>query len=222
MRKILYLIILILFNLGLVGCAVKNYTPASLASIPSVPGIYHKVRKGETLWQISKRYNVEAKDIVKANKIPDASRINAGQSLFIPYTSKSSHDISYATEKPEFIWPVKGKVIAYFGMNYNGVKSKGISIKAKEGTDVVAASSGRVSFCDDKVKGRGKTIIIDHDNNFVTVYAHNSELLVKVGDVVKQGQIIAKVGSTGRVKTPQLYFEIRQGHIPKNPFYYLP
>jgi len=221
MRKVSYLI-LILINLGLVGCAARNYTTAPLANIPSVAGIYHKVKKGESLWQISKQYNVEIKDIVKANKIPDTSKINAGQSLFIPYANKFSHNINHTTEEPKFIWPVRGKVIVHFGMNYNGIKSKGISIEAEEGTDVVAASSGKVSFCDDKVKGRGKTIIIDHADGFVTVYAHNSELLVKAGDIVKQGQVIAKVGSTGRANTPQLYFEIRKGHIPKNPFYYLP
>lgn len=107
-------------------------------------------------------------------------------------------------------------------MKYNKVKSKGVRIKAKEGTKIKAARSGEISFCEDKLKGSGKIIIIDHRDGFVTVYAHNSVNLVKVGQRVTQGQMIAKVGSTGRTNTSQLYFEIRKGHIPQNPFYYLP
>ncbi len=222
MKKIIYLLIALILVVSFTGCAAKGYRRPSLANIPSTPGVYHKVKKGETLWKISKEYNVNLEDIVRANKIPDASKVNAGQSVFIPYAGKPVHNTKSAVESSGFIWPVKGKVIVHFGMKYSGVKSKGILIKAKEGDKIVAARGGKVSFCNDKLKGKGKTIIINHEDGFVTVYAHNSENLVSLGERVKQGKVIAKVGTTGRAKIPELYFEIRKGHIPKNPFYYLP
>lgn len=221
MRKIFYSILSFILILTFAGCATKKYQAISTKHLPSIPGIYHKVKKGETLWSISKKYSVDLERIVNINKIPNASKINTGQSLFIPYAKQSS-STTLLSDDSGFIWPVKGKVAIHFGMKCNGVKSKGIYIKAKQNTDVVAIQSGKVSFCDDKLKGRGKTIIINHKDAFVSVYAHNSKNLVKVGDIVNQGQRIAKVGSTGRIQSSQLYFEIRKGHIPKNPFYYLP
>jgi len=72
------------------------------------------------------------------------------------------------------------------------------------------------------MKGFGKTIIIDHGDGFSTVYAYNSQLVVKLGDRVTRKMVIAKIGDTGRAQSPRLHFEIRKNKIPKNPFYYLP
>jgi LysM repeat protein len=217
--KSVLILTLILFITSLYGCARRKYPETKPPELPSVPGIYHTVKRGQTLWNISKMYNVKLEQIVKANKIPDASKINAGQSIFIPYAEEEKiPKDSFST----FIWPVKGKVITHFGMKQNNVKSKGINIKTAPEAKVVAARSGKVSFVDDKVKGKGKTIIIDHGDNFVTVYAHNSKTLVSSGQTVTQGQVIAYTGTTGRVNIPQLYFEIRKQAVPQNPFYYLP
>lgn len=224
-KRISCAIVMVVILINILGCAAKKYSSTKISNIVSVPGIYHKVKRGQTLWGISKAYNVDLQEIVKVNKIPDASKINSEQLIFIPYAEKSTYDENVkgsVNPESDFIWPVKGKLIVHFGMKYDGVKNKGIRIKAKKGIKVKAARSGEVSFCEDKVKGKGKIIIIDHYDGFVTVYAHNSENLVKVGQKVKQGEIIAKVGSTGRTDTAQLYFEIRKGHIPQNPFYYLP
>jgi murein DD-endopeptidase MepM/ murein hydrolase activator NlpD len=81
--------------------------------------------------------------------------------------------------------------------------------------------SGRVIFSEDKVRGFGKTVIIDHGDGIQTVYSHNSEILVKIGEDVRQGKPVAKVGSGGRGNSPYLHFEIRKRHKPQNPFYYL-
>ena len=97
-----------------------------------------------------------------------------------------------------------------------------IDIQARDGMVVAASRSGRVIFSEEKVKGFGKTVIIDHGDGIQTVYSHNSEILVKIGEDVKQAQPIAKVGSTGRGNSPYLHFEIRKRHKPQNPFYYLP
>ena len=217
--------VIAVFILLFCGCAAKKKSMPKISNIASVPGIYHKVANNETLWNISKDYNIRLDDLVAANKIPDASKINSGQLIFIPNAAKDTYteiNKSFSTSDSGFIWPVKGRVLTHFGIRYNGIKSKGIKIKAKEGVKIVAARSGEISFCEDKVKGKGRTIIIDHHDGFITVYAHNSENLVTAGQAVRQGETIAKVGSTGRSETPQLYFEIRKGHKPQNPFYYLP
>lgn len=222
-KKIICLIVLIAMA-SCSGCASRKYSTKT-SNIPSAPGAYHKVKKGETLWGISKIYSLDLKDIIKSNNISDASKISSGQLIFIPCARKTAYDKKQnisITPESDFIWPVKGKVISHFGIKYGEVKSKGIRIKTKEGEDIKAARSGEVSFSEDKVKGKGKTIIIDHKDGFVTVYAHNSENMVSAGQIVTQGDIIAKAGSTGRTDTAQLYFEIRKGHTPQNPFYYLP
>lgn len=202
------------------GCATVSYPPLPLK--PKIPGIYHQVRKGETLWRISQVYRTPIESIVKANRLSDADRIERGQLLFIPYARKAL-DTKLMEEKEEgFIWPLKNKVILFYGAKKDNIREKGINIKGREGEKIVAARSGKVSFCSDYVKGYGKLIIIDHDQNFQTVYAHNSKNLVSVGQEVKQGSVIAEVGCSGRVSTPQLHFEIRENSRPKNPLHYLP
>lgn len=121
-----------------------------------------------------------------------------------------------------FVWPVTGSVISYYGAKFDRVKNKGIDIRAGAGAGVRASESGRVVFCGERLKGFGKTVILDHDGNYQTVYAYNSDLLVKAGDRVEQNHVIARVGKTGRAKEPSLHFEIRKLGEPHNPFHYLP
>ena len=101
------------------------------------------------------------------------------------------------------------------------VKNKGVDIRAIEGSAVRASRAGKVVYCDSQLKGFGKTVILDHGNNYQTVYSYNRDILVKVGDVVEQNTVIAKVGRTGRAREPSLHFEIRRNGEPQNPIYYL-
>ena len=123
--------------------------------------------------------------------------------------------------KGPFIWPVRGDVIVGFGTT-GKTKSKGIDIRTYEGAPVLAAKSGRIVYCDSRLKGFGNTVIIDHGNGLQTVYAYNSEILVKLGDTVDQGSVIAKAGSTGRSDGASLHFEVRKNSEPQNPRNYLP
>ena len=212
----------LLFTFAISGCAtVPVYTPPTAIERPHVPGIYHKVEKGQTLWRISKFYNVKIEDIVRANRIPDAAQISVGQLLFIPNASKITAAES-SFEKSDFIWPVKGKILYFYGSKKDGILNKGIDISTREGTDVVASRAGKVVFYDSKLKGYGKTLIVDHLDGFSTLYAYNSNVLVKAGDQVTQGQVIAKTGSSGRSKGTCLHFQIRKAGKPQNPFYFLP
>lgn len=209
----------------LAGCAARPVVSPPEEITPKAKkgqGVYHKVLKGDTLWRISKTYGVDLEDILASNRISDAERIKVGQVLFIPSSKTVSETVPSAFPHEDFIWPVKGKVISYFGQKKGNLVSKGIDIQAKERALVLASHSGKVTFIDEKVKGYGKTIILDHGDGFQTVYAHNSEILVDIGEKVRRSSPIAKVGSTGRVRIPYLHFEIRKKHKPQNPLHFLP
>jgi murein DD-endopeptidase MepM/ murein hydrolase activator NlpD len=120
-----------------------------------------------------------------------------------------------------FRWPVKGRVIAGFGPKPNGGQNDGINLAVPEGTPVKAADDGVVAYAGNELKGYGNLVLIRHSNGFVSAYAHASELMVKRGDTIKRGQVIANAGQTGNVTSPQLHFEIRKGSTPVDPTKYL-
>lgn len=128
-----------------------------------------------------------------------------------------------ATAKPPpltgdgFMWPVSGTVVQSFGPKANGQRNDGINIKAPEGTPVVAAENGIVVFSGDSIAGFGNMLLIRHAGGFTTAYAHNEALMVTIGQTVKRGQMVAKVGSSGAVTTPQLHFELRAGRKAIDP-----
>ena len=114
-----------------------------------------------------------------------------------------------------FIMPVQGSVVQDPG-------TEAINIIASEGQPVKAVKDGIVTFASDDMAGNGKSIIIKHSDGFLSFYAYNSEILVKLNQAVKQGEIIAKVGKTGRATSPQLHFRLFKNDAPVNPLNYLP
>ncbi|WGR92034.1 peptidoglycan DD-metalloendopeptidase family protein [Bradyrhizobium sp. ISRA443] len=122
---------------------------------------------------------------------------------------------------PTFRWPVRGKVITAYGTKTNGKVNDGINVAVPEGTPVKAAEDGVVAYSGNELKGYGNLVLIRHPNGYVTAYAHASELLVKRGDTIKRGQVIAKSGQSGEVGSPQLHFEIRKGSSPVDPLQFL-
>jgi murein DD-endopeptidase MepM/ murein hydrolase activator NlpD len=214
--KYLFTLILIL---ALTGC--KTVSAPYVADTKTVGGIYHYVKGGETLWSISRLYDVDIKSIINANNIYDTSSINRGQRLLIPGAGKQEEDRKSLSSKDSFVWPVRGTVISYFSSTMDRAKNKGIDIRAQEGSSVRASRAGKVVLCDQWLKGFGKTVMLDHGDNFHTIYAYNSMILVNIGDMVEQNSVIAKAGRTGRAKEPSLHFEIRRDGVPQNPFYYL-
>ncbi len=224
------------------GCTTTKSTsqPSEITDIRAPGGVrYHTVKSGETLWRIARMYGSETETLIRTNGLVDNAAIEPGQVLAIPARISSSREeplskrtkarnrpekrtIQNYTSRESFIWPLKGDIISSFGSIHDKTKNKGVDIRADEGREVVASKGGTVVFYDEKVKGLGKTVIIDHDDGFQTVYAYNSHIFVKTGDIVKQGQVISKVGRTGRAKEPCLHFEVRKNGEPRNPFYYLP
>jgi murein DD-endopeptidase MepM/ murein hydrolase activator NlpD len=122
---------------------------------------------------------------------------------------------------PTFRWPVRGRVVTGYGAKTNGKSNDGINVAVPEGTPVKAAEDGVVAYSGNELKGYGNLVLVRHSNGYVTAYAHASELLVKRGETIKRGQVIAKSGQSGEVGSPQLHFEIRKGSSPVDPLQFL-
>jgi murein DD-endopeptidase MepM/ murein hydrolase activator NlpD len=197
-------------------------------------GVYHTVKRHQTLWRICKTYGVDMNEVARVNRIEDKNRIRVGQRIFIPGAAKvlqvdiyvedittgaKSTTVRYS--KGRFIWPVQGQVTASFGRDGNR-RHDGIDICAPAGTLVRAADSGRVVYSDNRMKGYGNLIIIEHQDAFFTIYAHNKENLVQEEVLVKRGGSIARVGKTGNASGPHVHFEIRKGSRPLDPLRFLP
>jgi len=120
-----------------------------------------------------------------------------------------------------FRWPVQGRVTAGFGTRADGGHNDGIDVAVPQGTSVKAAENGVVAYAGNELKGYGNLVLVRHANNWVSAYANNSELLVKRGEKVRRGQIIAKAGATGAASQPQVHFELRKGSRPVDPTKYM-
>jgi len=120
-----------------------------------------------------------------------------------------------------FLWPVRGRIVSGFGAKAKGYRNDGINIAARRGTIVRASENGTVAYAGNELRGFGNLLLIKHSGGWVSAYAHNAKLLVKRGQRVKKGQVIATVGTSGSVTTPQLHFELRRGRRAKDPRKYL-
>jgi murein DD-endopeptidase MepM/ murein hydrolase activator NlpD len=139
----------------------------------------------------------------------------------VPETKSVTKQAEAAGAMPSFRWPVRGRIIAGFGPRPNGAQNDGINLAVPEGTPIKAAEDGVVAYAGNELKGYGNLVLIRHADGYVSAYANASSLLVKRGDTVKRGQVIAHAGQTGNVSSPQLHFEIRKGSTPVDPAKYL-
>ncbi len=190
---------------------------------PEAVGVYHIVTRGLTLWRIARAYGVDLEQLAEVNGIEDPTLIKTGQRLFIPGATRVLEIEPYRppiTITAGFIWPVKGSVTSSYGRR-KGELHTGIDIGAPRGEKVVAARGGVVIYSGKGFSGYGNMIIIEHEDDTVTLYAHNSSNLVRANQRVKQGELIAKVGSSGNARGTHLHFEIRVGNKPVNPLLYL-
>jgi len=205
-------------------------------------GVYHKVKKGETLYRIAKQYDTNVDKLRESNNIADETQLRVGEYVWVPDVKapKGKSDSKVVHSKPKkvngkkksvdnsvpavssskFIWPAKGVVTSKFGKRW-GKMHEGIDIGCPQGTPVFASTPGKVIFSGTK-GGYGTVLIIQHPGEWFTIYAHNSKNLVGQGQSVKKGQKIALSGQTGRASGPHLHFEIRKGVKPVDPLKYLP
>ncbi len=193
-------------------------------------GIIHLIKPKQTLTDISITYSVPVEKIVKANNITDPAKIYAGEEIIVPGATpdlwKEVITLSKG-KKSEFIWPLLGKITSPFGWRIHPVLKtrqfhNGIDIEAPVGTIVHAAAPGKVYFVGTQ-EGIGNVVILQHANDYYTLYGHLSKALVYTGQFVEAGQPIAASGNTGISSGPHLHFEIRHGaEFPIDPMRYLP
>lgn len=202
-------------------------------------GKYHRVSKGDTLYSIAWRYGKDYKGLASANKIDHPYTIYLGQKILI--RGRSAESVS--TRKPaskkkitksktivkssapsskteiQWGWPLSGQVLKEFSLQ--GKVNKGIDIAGSAGTRVNAAADGVVVYAGGNLRGYGKLVIVKHNDRFLSAYGNNRSIRVKEGQKVKQGQVLAEVG-TSSSDVEMLHFEIRRDGKPENPVSYLP
>src|SRR5262249_14906827 len=129
---------------------------------------------------------------------------------------------AFPATRPDFQWPLRGRVVAAFGSPAGGAPNQGIDLAVAAGTDIHAAEDGVVIYAADEITTLGNLLLLRHRDGFLTAYAHAQSFAVKPGDTVRRGQVIAKSGQSGEAARPQLHFEIRRGSTPVDPAQYLP
>jgi lipoprotein NlpD len=218
--------------------------------VPIPRSAEHQVNRGETLYSIAWRYGLDYRTLARHNGIAPPYTIYPSQRLRLdvgqrpapapaavpsvastppPATVARSENRTPEPAQParvatpagavDWRWPAPGRILVPFNGN-NGL-NKGIDIDGNLGQPVLAAAAGEVVYAGSGLRGYGKLLIIKHNQNYLSAYAHNQHLLVQEGDVVKVGQRVADMGSSGtdRVK---LHFEIRRDGTPVDPMRYLP
>jgi hypothetical protein len=207
----------------LAGCAT-NHGPMH-AEAP--PGRWQVVAPGETLALIAQAAGVPAEDILEINGLQHADEVKPGMLLFVlagrpPAPPPSAEDPN--APRPALRWPISTIPVVVgspFGARW-GRPHEGIDLPAPIGTPVFAAADGRVVYAGSGVRGYGNLVVIKHAGDLLTAYAHNSMLLVSQGQPVRAGDRIALVGQSGHATGPHLHFEVRSGHIPRDPMKFLP
>jgi murein DD-endopeptidase MepM/ murein hydrolase activator NlpD len=196
--------------------ACANYTPMVGRSVIQ----YYTVQPDDNLDSIALLLGVSPTLLIRVNPSIDPDNLTAGLRLIVP-GSQAQSLADRAIQSATYIWPLtRVEVSSPFGQRWGRLHA-GIDLRAPRGTPVKASSHGRVIFSGRK-GGYGKIIIIVHAGGVETTYAHNSRNLVKVGQRVKKGKVIAKVGRTGNATGYHLHFEIRQRGKAINPKRYLP
>ncbi len=142
-------------------------------------------------------------------------------SALLPASAASPISPPPPRSKQSFLWPVKGEIVTAFGPLHDGRRNDGINIAAPRGARVAAAENGVVAYIGNELRGYGNLILIRHADGWVTAYAHTEVVLVARGDMVKRGDVIGRVGSTGSVTVPQIHFELRRGVGSVDPIKHL-
>lgn len=203
-------------------------------------GSYYRVKSGDTLSEIAKKYKTTVEEIMDVNGIDNQRALRVGQALFLPdpdpigtKIAKLKPPAKRVTNTPPaqkknaktslriFDFPVPGGVVVY---QYSKAKANpydGIGIKAPRGTNIIAPLDGKVLFVGNDGTKFGLLIIIEHVDPYITVYTHLDRAVVKTGQAIKRGATIGTVGQSGGVSIPHLHFQIRVDQRPQDPKLYL-
>lgn len=218
-------ILLLFFTIFFISCTtIQNSYRQESTSYGR--GVWHKVKEGQTLWRIAKTYRVSLEEIKEVNDIEDVVHISQGTWIFIPeaasvlFVQGNTIDTPEGYEKLDFVWPLNGDVIRSYGKHQNDF-NYGIDLKPDGNQDIVAAQTG-VVVISGSIRGYGNTIIIEHDNDFCSLYSKNITSLVKEGQTVKINAVIAKINGVKDSDKEVVHYELFYKGKPVNPLYYLP
>jgi len=204
----------------------------STLQIPSVEGIIHSVRFGETVSEIAQRYGAEARDIIEftANGLrEDPNRLRSDALILVPGGKKlpppaptlrpDAAPAATVGDADAWFWPARGPITSYWGPSH----PLGIDLGAAWGSPVTSARGGTVSFAGGHpCCSYGLHVIVNHGGGYETLYAHLSSINVVPGQRVNRGDLVGAVGQTGRSSGPHLHFELLRNGIPQNPLGFLP
>ena len=201
--------------------------PGQTLKILPVSGLTHKIKKGETLKAVAKKYKVNESEIIEFNKLASATDLAIDQVMIIPggikpqatpvVAARTTAPLPAIISSSKLQWPTN----AYRLTQYFTWRHSGIDIANKTGQPVYAAEAGKVETTGWNRGGYGYYIIVDHGGGFKTLYAHLSQIYIKIGQNVSRGQVIGAVGSTGRSTGPHVHFEVRVRNVRINPLEYL-
>ncbi len=246
--------------------APKIETPTA----PAPANMVYIIRKGDTLYSLSRRSGISVGKLAEANNIAPPFALSIGQQIIIPGSIRTGEKaiiatapkpeeignrntyidpqdqsgkwqkprieaakpeaaptkaVAYPTKEPEtkalgasrFVWPLQGQIVMSFGLDAEGRRNDGINIAAPVGAPIRSVADGEIVYRGSDLDGYGNLLLIKHEDGWVSAYAHADAMLVRKGERVKKGQIIAKVGTTGAVSQPQLHFELRHNLKPTDP-----
>lgn len=196
--------------------------------VPNRRGAIHVTQNGDRLPDVAAAYGATADVVASVNNLAEKHILSEGLELFIPGAKPqqlaADMDARYRL-RGIFGSPLMGRITSTMGMRKHPVggfrgKHTGLDLAAPSGSRIAAAAAGTVT---ETGEGEyiGKYAIIAHKDGYTTLYGHCSEILVRSGQKVKKGQIIARVGMTGRTTGPHLHFEIRKNGAPQDPLAYL-
>jgi lipoprotein NlpD len=226
-----------IFSAILVSCSTSLRKPAPIVDLRSQLELqqgYHVVSPGETLYFISWRFGVDYETLASNNRITSPYALRVGEKLYLqskrsglakqsglttpiqkaPLASKTIPFVKLFSVK-QWAWPAQGQII----QKYSAV-NKGVDITGTLREPIRAAAAGQVVYAGAQLRGYGNLLLIKHNDTYLTAYAHNDVLLVSEGQVVKAGEEIAKMGSTGTNRV-MLHFELRKHGKPVDPSIYI-
>lgn len=209
--------------------------PGDKIEVPPVTGMVHKVKRGETIYSIAKKYDVTAQQIINwpfnIYSNDETFELAVGQTIIVPdgvkpaeqlwdpkrYVAQTTPDAGRVSATGQFAWPTSGGITQRYVWYHRGV-----DIANKSTPNVLAADSGRIVVAGwpDNF-GYGNRVLIEHGNGFQTLYGHLASVSVTAGQTVNRGDVIGRMGSTGRSTGPHLHFEVRRGGELMDPLAFL-
>lgn len=206
----------------------KKEEKHSAAPVPLSKEIYHEVIEGETVDSIARKYNMSKEELIRVNDLEPPYRLEELQLLLIPKNQsvQVKKNAAIASTEPArgskvSKMPTKGRIVSNFGEKYMGAINQGINISAPMDSDVALVSSGEVIHSGYDPKFGNLVIVKSDQGNIFEAYAHLGDLQHNVGDKLTAGQIVGRVGTSGKVTKPQLHFAVRRGKIPIDPVEYV-